>query len=77
MEKLISYICGDVTMLKHDMCVTAKNFKKQNYINRTFALLAVAGGVYIYANEVLREKNYKTLKSLKKEIEELKKSKGE
>ena len=77
MEKLISYICSDVNMLKHDMCVTAKNFRKQNCFNKAVGLLAVAGGFYIYANELLREKDRKTLKSLKKEIEELKKMKGE
>jgi hypothetical protein len=70
MEKLISYICSDVTMLKHDTGVTIKNFKKQGKINRGFALLFILVGAYAYLNEVRYEK-------LREEVEELKKSKGE
>lgn len=77
MEKLISYICGDMNMLKHDMSLVIKNLRAQNRFNKGVVLLTIAGGFYIYTNEILREQNYKTIKKLTKEVEELKKSKGE
>lgn len=77
MERLISYICDDITMLKHDMGVTIKKFRRQGKVNRGFALLFVLGGVYIWVNELQREENTKKVESLTKEVEELKKSKGE
>ena len=77
MEKLLSYICSDVTVLKHDMGVTIKNFRRQGKINRGFALLFMLGGAYIYLNETQRAEDNKKIESLTKEVEELKKSKGE
>lgn len=77
MEKLISYICSDVTMLKHDMGVAIRKFKRQGKINRGFALLFMLVGGYVCLNELHDEKLRKEVESLTKEVEELKKSKGE
>lgn len=77
MEKLISYICGDLNMLKHDMALTARNFKRQGRTNRGFALLFVLVGGYICWNELQDDQLKKEIESLTKEVEELKKSKGE
>lgn len=77
MEKLIGYICSDMQVLKHDMCVTIRKFKKQSRVNNKFALLFILGGFYIAINEAHDEKMRKKIESLTKEVEELKKSKGE
>lgn len=77
MDKTLGYIFGSLQVLEHDMKVTANKFRKQGKINRGVALLLMLGGVYIYANEIQREEDKKKVESLRKEVEELKKSKGE
>lgn len=77
MDKTFGYIFGELHMLKHDTGLVIKNLRAQNRLNKSFALLAIAGGVYIYANEKLREKDQEAIETLTKEVAELKKSKGE
>lgn len=77
MEKTLGYIFGDLTMLKHDTRVTIRNFKKQGKINRGFALLFMLAGGYIYFNEKQRVEDTNKITLLTREVEELKKSKGE
>ena len=88
MEKIIGYICGDVTMLKHDMVLTARILKRMNKQHMLAAIGLGLCGCYIYYNE--KDKKIETelqhkenqlvanaLGDLRKEVEELKKSKGE
>ena len=77
MEKMISYICGDIHMLKNDMGVVAKILKNQNTINKCVSVVAVLTSLYMLC-DVYKDKQYdEKIEKLTKEVEELKKSKGE
>lgn len=77
MEKTLSYIFGDLYLLKHDMSVTAKNFKLQKTVNTCHGLsiMMLAGCVYCAAKHCVNNKQ--KIEKLEKEIKELKESKGE
>lgn len=77
MEKLVSYICGDVTMLKHDMAAVDKVLKRMNRQHILTGLCLGLCGGYIYLNEKEKKEDRTKLDSLTKEVEGLKKSKGE
>lgn len=77
MEKALGYILGDLHMLKHDMKVTANNFKKQKAINGMVIFMFAGIIMYIDGLNKCRIEQSEKLESLKKEIEELKETKGE
>jgi hypothetical protein len=77
MEKMISYLCNDLEVLKQDMGQTAVNFRTQNKINKYFAIMALLGGVYMVCNLRIHKNSQKEIEILAKKVEELKKMKGE
>lgn len=70
MERLISHICGEVGILKSDMIDVVKIVKRQNSALRLASVGFIIISMYMYLNE-------KEKAELKKEVEELKGSKGE
>ena len=70
MERLISHICGEVGVLRANMIDIVKVLKTQNRQLGLIGISLIAGGIYIYQNE-------KDKVELKKEVEEMKQTKGE
>lgn len=77
MEKMINYIFGSLESSNIAIGKIIKDLKRQGRINKWFTLLAVAGSVYIYKSETQRDKDREKIETLSKEVEELKKMKGE
>ena len=70
MEKTLGYIFGSLQLSEAAIAGIIRDLKTQNKINRYFALMAMAGGLYILSSE-------RKMNNLVREIEELKKLKGE
>lgn len=77
MEKVLGHIFADLHLLEHDMARVAKSFKAQNRVNKSVACALLVHGVVIYCAAVHCMNNKEKIESLTKEVEELKKSKGE
>lgn len=70
MEKMVSYIFGNIETHDRAIVAIAKTLKNQARLNKTVALFAVATGACLYLID-------KRIEKLTKEIEELKEAKGE
>ena len=70
MKNTLGYIFGNLQLQENAIKCIIHDLKTQNKINKWVALMALAGSVYILSTE-------KKLDSLTREIEELKKMKGE
>ena len=77
MEKLLTYIAGGVQIHEHAIKRITNALKNQSKINKCMGLLVLVGGAYIYLNEAHDKKLVSQLETLSKEVEELKKMKGE
>lgn len=77
MEKMISYIFGSLEVAEKAIGALAKDVKKQKYFNKYFAMFAVSCIAYAFINEEQRKKDNEKIESLTKEVEEMKKMKGE
>lgn len=77
MEKVLGHIFADLHLLEHDMARVAKSFKAQGRVNKALAFALLAHGFCIYCAAVHCMENKEKIESLTKEVEELKKSKGE
>lgn len=70
MEKMISYIFGNIENHEKSIRLIAKCLKNQDRINNATTAFAVMTTAYLYLAN-------KEIKRLSKEVEELKKTKGE
>lgn len=77
MDKMVSYIFGSLESSEKAIRGIVKCLRKQNKINRSFAMFALACGIYAAMNEKQRKQDIEKIDSLTKEVEELKKMKGE
>ena len=74
---MISYIFGSLESSERAIIRIGKCLKHQNRINKSFAMFAIACGIYAVVNEQQRRNDIARMESLTEEIEELKKMKGE
>lgn len=77
MDKMINYIFGTLQASERAFVEIRKNFKKQNLINTSFALFSLSCAAYVMTANRQRANDIAKIESLQKEIEELKKMKGE
>lgn len=77
MDKTIGYILSSLQVTDAAVTSVFKRLVKQNRVNKLFALLAIAGGVYIYRNESQKEKTKVKIDTLTRKVEELNNLKGE
>ena len=77
MEKMISYIFGSMEANEIAIGGIISKLKKQNSFNKKVALFAVACTAYMVLSDASRREDLKKIEALTKEVEELKKTKGE
>ena len=77
MDEMIGYIFGSLRNSEDAIKLINKALKGQAKLNRQLIGVAVCTTLYMYFNEHESRKSNRKIEALSKEIEELKKMKGE
>lgn len=77
MEKMISYIFGSMELHERAIGSIIRSLNKQTSFNKSVTLFAIATTSYMIVADARRKEDAKKIAKLTKEVEEMKKVKGE